>query len=348
MKKAVSILGLSSALLLGLTACGSPQAQGGGDAPKVEFSDLSSLEAAAKEEGEVRVYTQLPEEAVAELGKSFEEKYGIKVDALRLGGNTLGSRFDSEVQAGSPTAEVVLTNDLEFQGNQVEQGNMVAFKDTGVKELFDNFPEEADYPEFGVPMIQIVDTGFIYNTDKLSEADLPKDWKDLNGGKLKGKYCSVEPTASANTAAYFWQMREDYGDDTLVNFADNIGRWYPNVVAMNEAVAVGECDLGVNSADFFVQPAAASGAPVAFANAPTNVPPIMTASVTTKAEHPHAARLFMYYALSEEGNRLLNPEGKGSFGTWDTEDIPDFTKPTKESYKKIREDQRSINGDLGF
>ena len=279
------------------------------------------------------------------LGGSIQ----TSTSALRLGGNTLGSRFDAETEAGTPSGEVLIVVDVEFLKTAIDKGEVVAFSESGIGELLDGFPEEAVFVEYDAPMLQVVDVGFIYNTDRVKAADVPTSWSKLVGSEWKGKYCAVDPSTTASVAHFFWDLLNTEGEELVADFGANIGRWYPNIVAMNEAVAVGECDLGVSTAKFMVDAAKSNGAPVDFARQPSAILPLNTVGVATAAEHPNAARLFAQFILSEEANSLLNNPDAGAFGPWDTAELPDyFSVPAPTDFQEVRDSTKDVLKALGL
>lgn len=336
MNKILFTVGAGAALMLGLTACAPPAAEQP-VAPPVEISDFDTLVADAQAEGSLRVYAQIPEASMTKFVEVFQEKYGIKVEALRLGGNTLSSRFDSEVTAGTATGEALIVVDVEYLAKATADGHIRGFSETGVVDYLEGFPEEAIFTEFDAPNVQVLDTGFIFNTADVKASEVPTAWTGLNDSRWQGKTCAVDPATSVNVAHFFWKLGQEMGDDALATLGGNIGRWYPNVIAMNEAVAVGECELGLNSAKFFVEQGKGAGAPIEFASAPDAIPPLVSAGVATNAEHPNAALLFTHFILSEEGNALLNDPAIGAIGPWNMDALGDnFMVPTAAEFEEVR------------
>ena len=346
-KKLAAAGALLTVAALSLSACAAPSTGGGSE---VDISSFDALVEAAQAEGALSVYGEIQEADLERFAAGFKEEYGIDVETLRLGGNSLAQRFDAEIQAGSRTADVLIGVDPEFFNEAIGKDHLVAFEESGVPGFFDGFPAEFSFTEFGVPLLQTIATGFIYNTDLVDAGDIPQTWQDLVGSdRWAGKYCSVDPSTSASVTQFFSVMRAAESDEVLTAFGDGIGRWYPNIVALNEAVSVGECELGINSAQFFVEGMkAAAQAPVEFAAGPTTIYPTPTAAVVTSAENPNAARLFLHYILSPEGNALLNNPAGGSFGPWDGATIPaDFWVPTSEDFQRWRSEGPEIARLLG-
>lgn len=354
MKRTQSAWVLTLALGLAVTGCASTDATEATptptEAPAGEALTLDELVDAAKAEGTVRVYTSLPESDQEKLATAFTEKYGIKVESLRLGGNTLATRFETEADAGSPTGEVLLSTALDFLLGATEQGTLLPFEETGVNELLGGLPEEAILDDYaGIPVFQVMSTGFIYNTNLVDESDLPDSWTDFVESDLAGEACAVAPDTSEALMVFMASLRDADGDATLEKLGQSIARWFPSVVPMNEAVAAGECAIGLNSAEFFTHIMKAQGAPVEFATAPSASYPVVSAAVASGAEHPNAARLFMHYALSPEGSAVIFDPATGSFGAFDAAEYPaDFgvLPPTK--HKEVLAQSQEVLKLLGF
>lgn len=349
MKKTLAAAAFGVAAALTLTACNAPQGDAG-DAPAVvEGGDLDALVEAAKAEGSLRIYGQIPEESMTAVVGAFTEKYGIEVQALRLGGNTLAQRFDTEVEAGTPSGELIIAVDVEYLNIAAEAGHVMGFSESGVADYLEGFPEDAVFEDYDAPLVQVLDTGFIYNTKTVDADDVPTTWDDLSDPDWKGRFCAVDPATSVNVAHFFWDLREREGEDAVAELGENVGRWYPNIIAMNEAVAVGECELGLNSAKFFVANMQGNDATVEFAAQPTVIPPLVSAAVAAKADHPNAARLFLRFLLSEEGNRILNDPEVGALGPWDTAELPEgFSAPKPTDFQGVRDSTSEIVDSLGL
>lgn len=350
-RKLVVGLGLLATTGILLSACAGTAA----DEPATQSDSgiatqsLQTLIEAAEAEGALTLLGEIQEPDLIRLAEGFEETYGIKVDIVRLGGNSFSQRFDTEAQTGSPTVDVLIGGDLEFFSDMIQKGNLVSFDDSGVHDLLDGFPSEYAFDDYGVPLLSTLATGFVYNTDKVDPSEIPTDWNALAGEKWAGRFCSVDPATLLSLVQFFSVVRETESEDVLTAMGQNISRWYPDIVAMNESVAVGECDLALNSALFFAEAMKAAGAPVEFATAPTTIFPTPTTAVVAKAAHPNAARLFMHFILSKEGNALLNNPTEGDFGPWDGDQMPaDFWVATPQQFQQWRSETPEILELLGL
>lgn len=348
-----SAVAVSFALALTLASCSSAPEPAPAPEPTEQTSSPQSFDElieAAKSEGSLRVYSSLPEGDQKKLDEGFTAKYGIEVESLRLGGNTLPTRFETETTASTPSGEVLLSTALDFLLTETEAGTLVPFEDSGVPDALEDLPEAATLDDYaGIPVFQILNTGFIYNTDQVADSDIPATWGEFVASDVSAKACSVSPDSSETLMIFMASLRASDGDDVLRGLGERISRWYPSVVPMNEAVASGECAVGLNSAEFFTHAMKGQGAPVEFKVAASATHPVVGGAVAAKAEHPNAARLFLHYALSEDGGTALQNPPTGSFGAYHADQFPsNLAVMSPEDQRKALDDTAEVMKLLGF
>src|ERR1700716_1567490 len=88
-------------------------------------------EAAAKREGALTWYTSTPVAAGQHIAKTFEQKYGIKVEMLRTGGQNVIRRFQQEADAGRVAVDVITMSDMSAANAMTRKGLFVPFKPVG-------------------------------------------------------------------------------------------------------------------------------------------------------------------------------------------------------------------------
>ena len=93
--------------------------------------------AAAKKEGKVIVYGSVVPQAMEELHRSFESKYGIKVDYWRGSSTAVAERPQSEWRAGRPAFDVVESS-WDVMALMKKEGIFVPY----VPPASQNFPEQ--------------------------------------------------------------------------------------------------------------------------------------------------------------------------------------------------------------
>jgi iron(III) transport system substrate-binding protein len=266
----------------------------------------AALIEAAKKEGKLSYYTTRQIDAMNTFSRAFEAKYGIKVEASRHTNEDLIVKIINENKAGRPSADV-------FDGSSgitqlIETGLVAPYK-----------PKEADAyaPEFkdkdgNWTAINIYVAGVAYNTDLVKEADVPKKVEDLLDPKWAGRKITytMQYTVSGLNG-FLGGLEKERGADKARDFIAQLhknGGVAQNATpsAVLDTVASGQYPicLGCNSNGVAIL--IKKGAPVAFS---TKVQPIVSfvsaLGVTKTAQSPNAARLFIEFLLSKEGQQLM-------------------------------------------
>lgn len=347
MRKKLFAVSVTASLLL--VGCSAPAASTNAEPQDIApVTDLDTLVKEAQEEGSVLMYTGLTEGDMDRLTEGFTEKYGIEVQALRLGGTDAATRFDTETQANAPSADILVVADPVYVGDITARGDAVPLEETGLFDLLDEVPEHMNAPEIGSAVVQIVNAGIAYNTDKVSADEVPDSWEDLTDERWKGKLIGTTPESSMNNLVQWGLIYDQLGVETVEGIGENISRTYPNLVPLHEALATGEGDIALQSAEFFVGLQKSEGKPIEFVNLQPSVYPTISLGVSARAENPAAARLLAYYLMTEEGgDTITNPE-VGALSPYDEELVPeDFTVVSPELAEKYSGMKAEINAAFG-
>lgn len=336
------ILAAAVAATFLLTSCAAPQNQGVAAAAAEKVSDLDSLIASAKKEGSLLLYTSLTEPDMKAMTAGFTEKYGIQVQALRLGGTDAATRFDTETSASAPSADLLVLADPTYIGDLTSSGKAVPLEETGLFSLLENIPKHLKAPEIGSAVVQIVNAGIAYNTDLVSPADVPKTWEDLLDERWKGKLIGTPVDSSMNNLVVWGQLYDKFGADFVKNMGNQTSRIYPNMVPLHEALAAGDGEIALQSAQFFIEAQKAAGKHVDFVNLQPSVYPVHALGISSRAKNPYAARLFSYYLMTEEGSGTISNPKIGSFSPYDEDMIPaDFeilSNEKKDRYEGMKKE----------
>lgn len=336
------ILAAAVAATFLLTSCGAPQDLGVSAAATEKVSDLDSLVESAKEEGTLLLYTSLTEPDMKAMTAGFTEKYGIQVQALRLGGTDAATRFDTETSANAPSADLLILADPSYIGSLTSSGKAVPMEDTGLYSLLDTIPKHLKAPEFGSAVVQIVNAGIGYNTNLVSPEDVPKSWEDLLDPRWKGKLIGTPIDSSVNNLVVWGQLYDKYGADFVKNMGSQTSRIYPNLVPLHESLAAGDGEIALQSGQFYIEGLKAAGKPVGFVNLQPSVYPVNVLGISARAKNPSAARLLSYYMMTKEGSATVSDPAKGSFSPYDEDMIPaDFeivSNAKKERYEGMKKE----------
>ncbi|WP_346618743.1 extracellular solute-binding protein [Blastococcus montanus] len=324
-----AIIGAGLALSLTLAGCG-----GGGDddsatedvaAPTLETSaELEELISAAQEENCLTVYGAPDETILKAVTDAFTEQYDVPVSFIRLVSADLTQRFSTEAEAGAQAADVILLTSSPFYADALSKGWLQPVDEAETPAFPGEFPEEYTADDGATPVVSLVPTEMVYNSDLLEEA--PDSWEAYGDPANKGELLFAEPTSSPANLSFWALMREEYGDEFLEAVAANEPTWYNSAVPATQGVAAGEGALGFPGVAAIVASLQGSGAPVESAVlAPTTGPEI---ALGLSADSPcqNAGKLFANYLLSEEGNTYFN-EVSDAISPY-AENVTDFVRPT--------------------
>jgi iron(III) transport system substrate-binding protein len=314
-----------------LTACGA--AENSANPAAANMTDVAAVSpaeqamvAAARQEGRLVVYSGTEETIIANLGAAFRERYGVPVEYQRLSSNEIATRYTAEAQAGRTVADLIITGDFElfqiFAGKQ-----WITPLATASVPRLEAWP--AEFRDTHTAIVSIIPYSMAINTDRLKTE--PSDWSFLHSAEAKGGIVTLDARRVNLVAIAAWDMLlKLYGDDFLRKVGQQQLRLVDSGPSAIQQVGSGAakvyfpCSL-TNANSMVVQGAPVK--PVVPANLPyTGV--LTQAAISTGAEHPNAARLFLSLLLAESGQKILNVVGSSPVNTPGTPPLPaGFVKP---------------------
>jgi iron(III) transport system substrate-binding protein len=158
----------------------------------------------------------------------------------------------------------------------------------------------------------------VYNTDVLSEGDVPDSVFELTDPKWKGKI-GIAPT-NASFQAFVTAMRLDVGDDRTREWLEGVmandPKFYEKNTPVVEAAAAGEIEVGLVNHYYLYLVKAEQGEDTPIANKflpgddPGALVSVAGAGVLEDADHADAARRFVEFLLSDESQRFYTEEAE--------------------------------------
>jgi iron(III) transport system substrate-binding protein len=192
------------------------------------------------EDADITVYSGRQEDLVEDLFEQFEEETGIAVD-VRYGDSAELAATIAEEGDNTP-ADVFFAQDAGSLGAVSAEGLLEELPAATLERVDERFrdPESRWVGTSG--RVRVV----AYNTDELSDEDLPDSIWDYADSEWEGRI-GFAPT-NASFQAMVTAMRLDAGDEQtrewLEAIAANDPHLYENNIATVEAVAAGEVDAG--------------------------------------------------------------------------------------------------------
>jgi iron(III) transport system substrate-binding protein len=261
----------------------------------------------AKKEGKLVFYTSVETEFARSLTAAFEAKYSfIKTDIFRSTHDKILSRMNVERKTGTYTADTVSVGEFETYHMQ-KMGFTTPYKS----------PYAAAYPEgFKDPngyWTDLYDNLIVtaYNSKRVKRDELPARYQDLLHPRWKGRM-----VLDQNEDRWFANMLYLWGEQKGMEFMQALAKQEVSIRSgrgmVTQLLGAGEYDLQIVAYWYRPHLMKKQGAPVdwiAFEPAIVATHPI---SIVNRAPHLNAAKLFIDFAISDEGQKIFIRRGRES------------------------------------
>jgi iron(III) transport system substrate-binding protein len=271
-------------------------------APAQSWMDPKLL-ADAKKEGAITVYGSMNEEEALPLLKLFEDATGVKSEYVRNSDTGLMARILVEARANKQSWDVLQTTTVSKMASSL-------FAQIDPPEAQHIIPEARgkDRRWYGV-YANYNSPG--YNTNLVKASDLPKTYEDF----LKHKEWAGKVAIDFSDREWLKAMYEYYGEAkgeklvkdliSTLKVATTNGH-----LALARSVGAGEYAIELNNYTNLIVNVKLAGGPTDF----WALDPVLIffgqAGVNAKAPHPAAARLFVNFMLSQQGQKQLTTAGR--------------------------------------
>lgn len=258
----------------------------------------------ARREGELVYYASMNvAEANAVIG-AFEKRYPfIKVKLNRIGSEKLLTRVLTEARAKKIFADVIQT--VEFSMHIFSRSGILARYTPQANSMY---PKEFKEEGFWTTVYY---NAYVtaYNTRLVATRALPKSYDDLLDPKWKGALM-MEGTK----ADWFAGMLQILGQERGLKYMRALAKQQPSPREGHELLAqlivAGEGLFDINIPAASVERMKERGAPIEW-KALGEVPAIMVGiGLSAQAPHPNAAKVFLDFVLSREGQKLMQTPGR--------------------------------------
>jgi len=254
----------------------------------------------ARKEGQLVFYSGIPIPDAQAILSALEKKYPfIKTTFYRATGPALVSRIQTEQRAGTHLWDAM--NSTGFEPYVLlEEGYFAKYESLERKAFPEGHKDNEGFwaTMYTTPMI------VSYNSRLVSTADLPKDYTDLLNPKWKGRL-----GLDSSDFEWYANLRKFWGAEKAQKFLDGLKKQDIRIVQgralLTELISGGEIALLVNN---FLQNAIEAkrkGGPVDFLALDPVIAAAGLVGINKLAPHPNAAKLFIDFVLSKEGQELI-------------------------------------------
>lgn len=284
---------------------------------------------AAQKEGSLTIYSiSLTGDIGVATAKAFKDKYGITLDIISGRGAAFIERIKTEMRLGQVVADIMEsssghTSNLKATGGTVSSLEIPILRE---KDIWSVDPLSSDSEGHLLVHKSYYLSPWV-NTNLIKPGQEPVSYRDLAKSEWKGKILMSDPSVSeSGYSIFFLMVNRGYLD---IDFVRSLGgqeiKFVPGTLDVVRAVAKGEEPFGLGATDQDAGPFLSQGAPIrAIAMAEgTRLSPSAVIRVKD-SPHPNAAKLFMNWILSVDGQTVFNRmAGLASV----RKDVPDFRHP---------------------
>jgi len=266
---------------------------------------LDTVVDGARKEGKVVVYTGVERAGAQALVAAFSKKYPfIAAETVRASSSKLATRLDAEIEADRVQGDVFEFSLLYLTASLRQRDEILRYDSPEYAHFPAGYADPGYWAATGVSNIII-----LLNSRKVAEANIPQSWWDLTKPYWKNKL-TIDNIEVSGTG-YNWLVAIVNDQRLGSKFIEELGRNRPVLerghAGMAQKVAAGEYAAAAEMADFHLNNlrTAAPSAPVRGVWPKEGVPnEPWTAGILKRAPHPNAAKLYMDFLLSPEGQAL--------------------------------------------
>jgi iron(III) transport system substrate-binding protein len=295
---------LAVAVALAAAACGGGDSSSASAPPSLAEAApvtpaFQAVIDAAKQEGAVTIYSSQGADLLDDLGKRFQEKYGIPVTVSRDVDANIEAKLGADASSGTRTADVVALADGAYVTKQGQTGTWAQPTgpdfDVAAYDKAENLDADGSFISSSAMYVMG------WNTQNLPDGIT--SYQDLLDPKLQGHIGVVDPAVSTAVVDFYDYVGETAGSDFLTELAAQKPQIFAGALPAGQALTSGQIWAAIA-----IQPLVdekADGAPVDFlVPNPAWGAPFHTA-VLAAAPHPNAAQLLADFMVSPEGQAAL-------------------------------------------
>jgi iron(III) transport system substrate-binding protein len=265
----------------------------------------AALGQAQAADGKLVLYTSQPNTDAQQTVDAFmAENPGVTVEWVRDGTPKIMAKLRAEIEAGQPQPDVLLIADIVTMEGLKKEGRLLAYPEADLSG-YDETLADKDRTYFSTKLIT---TGIVYNT---RAPFVPESWADLARPEAKGLIAMPSPLTSGAALIHTVTLVENLpqGWDYYASLATNGAQAAGGNGDVLKAVSGGDKLFGM-IVDYMPIREKAKGAPVEFVFPKEGVSAVTEpVAVLSTAKNPEAAKAFVDFLVSKEGQELAVKQG---------------------------------------
>ncbi len=254
--------------------------------------------------GPLVIYTSQPNEDAQQTIDAFSAKYpDVQVEWVRDGTTQVMAKLAAEFEAGAPQPDLLLIADTVTMEGLAAEGRLMAYPEADVS-AYDPAIMDAESMYFSTKLIT---TGIAYNT---AAPMVPTSYADLRG-IVENTFVMPSPLTSGAATIHMVSVtgNPDLGWEFYDYLADNGALAQGGNGGTLQSIAGGEKLYGF-LVDFLAIRNKRDGAPIEFVFPAEGVSAVTEpVAILSTAKNPPAAKAFIDFLLSPEGQQLAADQG---------------------------------------
>ena len=266
----------------------------------------TSIQAAAKKEGRVVLYSATPPALGNRLLAGFRKVHpDIAVEFTRGPSGELLTKIGQEQASGTDGADVFISTEVEWFKARAREGKLL--KVAG--------PELSGWPAKYLRDGAVVTAGLepftiTYNT-KLVTSNPPSSYADMLRPEYKGRLGTSELAATTLIAWYDW-LEKTQGRDYLQKLRAQNPKLYNGTTPLAQSLAAGEIAVGAFGNITSFKPLIDQGAPIKYVIPNPGLGFEYAMGGMGWSKRPNATLVFMDYVMSKDGQTAWHGTGEGA------------------------------------
>lgn len=174
--------------------------------------------------GELTIYYGIGREHFDPILDIFEETTGIKTNRFRAPTEEMLTTVEMELRAGRPKADVIVAAAPQIMALQTRYEAFQEYEPKDAEMIID----EVRYIHPALVPIGMQLYVINYNTNRVSEEDVPKTWLDFIDDKFMNQLAMADPRSSASVHGIIWYiadyMYEKHGEPYGWGYFEKLGK----------------------------------------------------------------------------------------------------------------------------
>ena len=270
-----------------------------------ESPAIEAMAAEAAKEGRLSWISGVLDKSLCEaVARAFTARFpAVTVSLTRVASQPAFQQLIQDMRSGANTCDVFSTTDAGQMSYLASKQLLLPYVAESASAL--NPALRALQASGYQQVTSLSQVALLYNTDRVADADAPRDWPDLTAARWKRRLTFGSPDDSGLVGVWAVAMAQRYGwayFERLNELEPLIGHSIRDATAV---IGSGRRLVGVGNPASALR-SAAEGAPLAVVYPSSGTVSVPSSSaIISRTRHPNAAKLFLQFLASEEYSRLL-------------------------------------------